>query len=225
MQQRFDTEMDLTVSMCGGGFQGTSNTGPTVKAAFQDVNTLANIVHAPLDLVYGLKTVFSALNNSDDELLSPERFKEFGNNWLDSLANNDSYNWNVTNPSVHLIMKHGHMFFPLVHPIPTPWLSEEGAESDNKVLRDTRLHHSRQTNPKDQITDCMNRSHYLSDPLVQDLLPDPKVQDKIYTPEVIALFAARQPPLEPPVPSEAKSKPNEVETEPPEALPEPMDLN
>ena len=208
--------MKLPVSQASGDKSGTTNNGPLVKRAFENPDLLAWVVNAPVNLVRGVKTLFEALNSGF--LVLPVPFKEFTSNWLDELKAHPTYSWHVPSPTVHLVMTHGDQFLRKWWPVAPAVLSEEGAEFDNKTLRDTRDHHSRQTNDKDQTTDTFKRSHHKADQTIQDLLPDPKEPPKSFwdlPPEVRALLLdpALEPTLEPP----------DSEVEPPDTEVQPMD--
>ena len=143
-----------------------------VKRAFRNPKVLASVLKAPEDLVVGAKTIFELLNQK--EFVSADMFKSHCDKMLDSFHGNKDYNWHRPSPTVHLILHHGHMFLRYFR-VPPGYLNEEGAEADNKELRYVRAHHSRQTSPKAQLEDVINRSHNLANPEIQRHLPFPKV--------------------------------------------------
>ena len=80
MIDEFWDKMKLPV--CGiapGG--GTTNTGPTVKAAFNDPKVLSEIVHCPEDLVQDLKDIFDALDSG--LIVDWKKFRLLTESWLD----------------------------------------------------------------------------------------------------------------------------------------------
>ena len=80
-------------------------------------------------------------------------------------------------------------------------LSEEGAEATNKIFRNNRLHHSRQTNIDDNMKDIFTRSWQISNPLVQNILNksrDRAKEKQALTPECKACLAKPEEPLQPP---------------------------
>ena len=51
----------LRLSRCSGGNQGTSNNGPTAKAAFEDPDLMADVFNIPAWITWGIKRSIRAL--------------------------------------------------------------------------------------------------------------------------------------------------------------------
>ena len=101
----FWNELELKVCQVTPGKTGTTNTGPVVKESFRHIEKLSEIVHCPENLLYGLKTIFDALDCC--LLLDAKKFKQFTSDWLDEF-DGSSVSWNQLSPTLHFILHHGY---------------------------------------------------------------------------------------------------------------------
>ena len=113
------------------GKSGNSNDGNTARTAFENFETFADILGFPVDLVRDLHYLIMAVNSTS--LLSPEKFEELADSWLDRFHSSD-FQWNILSPSVHLLLHHGGDLIRYFN-APIGLFSEEGPEANNKIIR------------------------------------------------------------------------------------------
>ena len=124
-----------------------------MKKAFEDLPTLSEIVHFPLDLLEDLKLIFDALDCWF--MVDWKKFQAFTSNWLDRFHASEQ-NWNILCPTLHFIMHHG---WEIIRDLPVPpgMLSEEGSESSNRFFRYNREHQARQCSLEKNLLDIFQR--------------------------------------------------------------------
>ena len=92
--------------------------------------------------------------------------------------------------TVHVIMVHGPDIIRTL-PFPPGLATEEGAESTNRKIRETRDHHSRRNSAKNNLHDIFLRITRSSDPLILKQISDPIIRRRKrmpITPEVASVL-------------------------------------
>ena len=105
--------------------------------------------------------------------------------------------WFSMPPTLHKILVHGKEIIKTC-PLPIGITSEEALESNNKFLRQFRLHHSRKTSWKDGVQDLFHRLMDISDPIIQDTREayhSYRQARRALSPEIRALLKGPQMPL------------------------------
>ena len=95
-------------------------------------------------------------------------------------------------------------------PVAPGFLSEEGSEHNNKVLRQNREHHARQCSVEKNLKDIFLRSTHSSDPVILKLIQDellPKRPSHPIAQDVLDLCD------EPPIDSDSSSDSSESDNE------------
>ena len=77
----------------------------------------------------------------------------------------------IYSPTVHLLIVHGAEIIRN-SPVAPGFLSEEGSEHNNKIVRYNREHHARQISIKDNLKDCFVRSSNASDPVILHMIEE-----------------------------------------------------
>ena len=85
----------------------------------------------PEDIVRDLHYLILAVCSTS--MLSPEKFDELANSWLDRFHASE-FAWNVLSPSVHLLLHHGADIIRYFN-APIGLFIEEGPEANNKIIR------------------------------------------------------------------------------------------
>ena len=186
----------LRLSKCSGGTQGTSNNGPTAKAAFEDPDLMADVFNIPAWITWGIKRSIRALTCMED--IDPDVHCALSQEWLDLFHAKDSeWSWNTLTPTMHVLFWHTHRMIRLFK-CPIGLLSEEGSEGDNKVVRADRAHHTPQGKGLGvQLRALIHRSHQKANPKILRLTPVPErpVRNLDYISHYIA---TPRPQLQPP---------------------------
>ena len=82
---------------------GSSNNGMTAKKTFAEPNTFAKILHIfPEKLIRDWGTILEVLNCG--HRVDPEKFGTFCDAWLDEFHSNKNINWNILNPTMHMVI-------------------------------------------------------------------------------------------------------------------------
>ena len=95
----------LKLSKVSGGNQGTSNNGPTAKAAFEDPTLMASVFNIPEWMTWGIKCQLRALTCKED--INPDMYYAMGQEWLDRF-HKSPWKWNTLTPSMHVLFWHVH---------------------------------------------------------------------------------------------------------------------
>ena len=113
-------------------------------------------------------------------------------------------------------MKGEFLIFQILEDLPfgAGILSEEGSECSNKIFRFNRRHHARQSSLEANLQDAFTRSHYQSDPKIQQIFNKTRRQNrskakKPLSQAVLALLANPEEELKPP--SAPESEPMQVD--------------
>ena len=77
----------------------------------------------------------------------------------------------IYSPTVHLLIVHGAEIIRN-SPVAPGFLSKEGSEHNNKIVRYNREHHARQISIKDNLKDCFVRSSNASDPVILHMIEE-----------------------------------------------------
>ena len=101
-----------------------------------------------------------------------------------------SVGWYAMPSTLHKILEHGRQIIEEC-PVPLGLTNEEASESNNKVLRGFRLHHSRRTSWRHGVQDLFNRLMDVSDPIIQEATSKSSARkQKPLSPAILALLKA-----------------------------------
>ena len=153
---------------------GTSNDGNTARVFFQNPELTAELLELPKDFLCSLALLWKIIRCSHEVdlekvKLAVERFKaSFWGHFRDTSNTNrarDGITWFYIASSVHRLSEH---LVELLEacPMPPGMLSEEGSESNNKILRFIREHLTRKMSRQQTMEDLFHRLIAVSDPLV-----------------------------------------------------------
>ena len=153
---------------------GTSNDGNTARVFFQNPELTADLLELPREFVCALALLWKLIRcthelDLEKVKLAVERFKaSFWGNFRDASntkRGRDGITWFYIASSVHRLSEH---LVELLEacPMPPGMLSEEGSESNNKIVRFIREHLTRKMSRRETMEDLMHRLIAVSDPLV-----------------------------------------------------------
>eukprot|EP00734_Pompholyxophrys_sp_LG126_P000216 Pompholyxophrys_sp_v1_NODE_53_length_2879_cov_4.110127.p1 type:complete len:624 gc:universal NODE_53_length_2879_cov_4.110127:949-2820(+) len=172
-----------------GGIGGNSNSGPTARKFFRNIETVATITKLDSGLLISISTFIRALNCGFT--LDPEKMKKFGETIYQKCVT--IYPWYWLPSSLHIAFLHGWLFVDdpnFHHNVPVAWLSEESSEATNKEYRRIRLFHARKNSRRNNILDVFHYRCACSDPLMASKIVSKKKTDwqGSLTQEVLALL-------------------------------------
>jgi hypothetical protein len=153
---------------------GTSNDGNTARAFFENPELTADLLELPRDFVCSLALLWKIIRSSHEVdlekvKLAVERFQTSFFTHFRDLTNTDrrreGITWYYIASSVHRLSEH---LVELLEacPFPPGMLSEEGSESNNKIVRFIREHLTRKMSRRQTMEDLMHRLTAMSDPVV-----------------------------------------------------------
>lgn len=164
IQQKFKKEMNLIVDFPKSGGSGNTNSGNTSRRAFQNIEKLSEILEIDLELIYKFKLILIAV--AINVPIDPEKFgklcEEAAQIWV------KKYGWYYMPTSVHKVLIHGKEIM-LRSVLPIGMMSEESAESCNKLYRKDREDHCRKTSQEDNLMDLFDRRFCQSDPVLSSV--------------------------------------------------------
>ena len=99
MIQEFKEKLGLEVSK-----DERNNDGPLVKEMFKHPDVIAEIFHAPKDVVQDLLLMFGMLDSG--LILCPEKFRKYCKNWLHRF-HRSPIAWCTLAPTLHFALHHG----------------------------------------------------------------------------------------------------------------------
>ena len=147
---------------------GTSNDGNTARRCFENAAIFANACGIPVEMVCLLRTLWLAMKSKLP--IDADKFQEVGDRFME-LYFNEFYTddlrktWYHMCPTVHRPAVHGKQMIEFFN-IPPGFLSEEGAESNNKEFRFIRRSLTRKCNRTATMEDLVARLLCKSDPVV-----------------------------------------------------------
>ena len=187
MVEDFRAKMGLTVDklMSGQAAGGTSTTGTVVRSAMDRPELLSEVLHIfPVEELEDWMVFFQAFNCG--LALDPQEIYKLQQQMLNRFYGSER-KWHRFSVYPHLMLHHGHKFVEFF-PVPPGLLSEQGSEAKNKVFRQDRQYHARQTDPVSNILDVALRSHRRAEPLTNAFLSRPKRHRELH-PRVVKLLA------------------------------------
>ena len=153
---------------------GTSNDGNTARAFFENPELTADLLELPRDFVCSLALLWKIIRSSHEVdlekvKLAVQRFQTSFFTHFRDLTNTDrrreGITWFYIASSVHRLSEH---LVELLEacPFPPGMLSEEGSESNNKIVRFIREHLTRKMSRRQTMEDLNHRLIAMSDPVV-----------------------------------------------------------
>lgn len=143
---------------------GNSTTGNACRVLFEKHEKLADILELDKTLVRNFSVILKAL--SCMRPLDYGKFKKFCRDTADIWI--DNYPEHKMTPSVHKVLAHSTDIMQNLN-LPIAYFSEEAAEASNKIHRNNKEHHGRQTSRADNIHDILDRPLCMSDPYLSTL--------------------------------------------------------
>ena len=178
MVQDFHAKMGLRVDklMPGQASGGTSTTGTVVRSAMDRPELLSEVLHIfPVEELEDWMVLFQAFNCGLP--LDPQAIYKLQQQMLNRFHSSErKWHWFSVYP--HLMLHHGHKFVEFF-PVPPGLLSEQGSEAKNKIFRQDRQYHARQTDPVSNLLDVALRSHRRAEPLTNAFLARPKIHRRL----------------------------------------------
>lgn len=164
IQERFKDELNLIVDMPRGKGAGTSNTGNTSRRAFENIEKLSEVLEIDLKLLSQLKIIMDAV--SCELPIDPAKFENHAKETFENYV--QLYPSRPMTVTLHRLLLHGAQIIAY-HILPIGFLSEEGAESKNKVYKRDRQFHARKSSRENNVTDMFNRAMDTSDPVIANI--------------------------------------------------------
>ena len=163
LQSEFREKMSLVVD-APKAVHGNSNDGNTARRAFLDPDTFASITGVDIDLIRRLKNVLCAVCSGYH--LNIEKFHEYCYDTLLLIV--QLYSWYAIPPTVHKLLVHGAQVADRLE-LPIGMYSEEAQESQNKIIRNSRLSHTCKIS---RLNVMKNQYHYMlirTDPVISQI--------------------------------------------------------
>lgn len=164
IQGRFKSELNLIVDMPRGNGAGTSNTGNTCRRAFADTEKLSQVLEIDVNLLNQLRVIMEAV--SCELPIDAVKFEEHCKKTFASYIS--LFPGRPMTVTLHRLLLHGSQIIAF-HILPVGFLSEEGAESKNKIYKKDRLQHARKISHEENLLDTFHRSMDTSDPVVAQI--------------------------------------------------------
>ena len=131
LQTQFFEVLGLRTYVPVAGGNGNSNTGPTVKKAFDNCEEFSQITGFPLDLLDDLDALLRALRCTD-ERMDPDLYEYHAQDWLNRFHSNPNANWCWLSQTVHTVVEHGAQVMRAL-PCSVGLSNEEAAEHNSKL--------------------------------------------------------------------------------------------
>lgn len=161
IQESFKSRLSLTVDKPKPGF-GSSNDGNTARTFFANSKVSAEITGLNEELIGKFHLILRTLSCGKRVNVDP-----FGILLKDTLKLYlDNYGWYYMPSSVHKVLFHSCEVINFFHLIPIGMLSEEALEATHKVIRKSRLNHTRKNSRANSNVDLLNHLLISSDPLI-----------------------------------------------------------
>ena len=111
------------------GGNGNSNTGPTIRKAYDNIEIFSTITGFPEDLLDDLDALLRALR-STDERMSPDLYEFYAQDWLKRFHSNPEVNWCWLSQTVHTVTEHGAQIMRAL-PVTVGLTNEEAVEHNS----------------------------------------------------------------------------------------------
>ena len=145
-------------------WHGNTNDGNTARRAFFDAENFSEITGVSVELINRLRNILSAVCSGYH--INIEKFQDYCNTTLTLMI--ELYGWYVIPPSVHKLLVHGSQIADRLE-LPIEQYSEEAQESQNKMIRNSRLSHTCKVS---RLNVMMNQYHYMlirTDPVISSI--------------------------------------------------------
>ena len=146
---------------------GNSTTGNAARRCMADSKKLAEILCLPEKIIILARTLCIAVASNEpvnlDQLHSVGQ--ELKSEFKDFFVQENGQTWRRMPPTLHRTIDHSRDILSRF-PCPPGYLSEEGSESNNKVIRHARLFNARKTSRKNNLSDIITLLLVNSDPKI-----------------------------------------------------------
>lgn len=183
IQAQFKERLGLIVDKPRSGGSGTSNDGNTARTFFAYSATCAEITGLDKNIIDRCGTLLSCLSSGYN--INKEKFRDFALDTARQLI--QEYPWYNLPPSVHKVLIHGYEVIDYAL-LSIGELSEEAAESTNKVIKLFRRDHTRKMSRVVTNTDLLHSLLLNSDPLITSLRILPRKKQSLLSQTVISLL-------------------------------------
>lgn len=139
--------------------------GNTARKVFDNPVEAASILELDVTLIRRLAVVLKALTSGKE--LNISRYHSYALEVGELYRT--LYPWAVMSPTLHKVLLHG-AFIAEKAPFPLGELAEDAQESINKLLRDYRKNHARQSGRSVNNEDIFKRLLIRSDPYISSLM-------------------------------------------------------
>jgi len=144
------------------GGVGTSDTAKVARKVLSNPVLLAETLELDVELVTRISVILAQIRSRDPV----KSLDEFEKNCTETYKMFlDKYSWFKVPVSLHRVLAHGRDYMEAL-PLPLGRMSEEAAESQNKLLRNDREFRARKTSRIDNLTDVIHRRYITSDPVI-----------------------------------------------------------
>jgi hypothetical protein len=140
---------------------GTSTTGGICRKLLESPERFAQVLNLNADLVKRISNIFKLVSCRKN--FDIDRYQKYCEETFDLYVS--EYGWYFMSQTLHKLLIHSHELFRNL-PVAPGYLTEEGAEAQNKFYRNFREHHARTTSRKDNIKDVFVRTLLVSDPVL-----------------------------------------------------------
>lgn len=183
LQQQFRKRLGLIVDKPRSGGSGTSNDGNTARTFFSNSVISAEITGLDKTLLDRCYHLLQCL--SSGYKINKLAFKDYALETARKLVS--TYPWYNLPSSIHKVLIHGsevidHCLISIGE------LSEEAAESCNKLYKQFRRDNTRKTSRVDTNTDLMHRLLLNSDPYISSLRKLPQKKKSVLSKDVLMLL-------------------------------------
>ena len=171
MQTMFWEEMSLQVDKPKGGGSGNTNNGNTARRAFENDVLFSKITGVDLQLIKNFKIILICL--SCQLPLNLNKFEDFCFKTGQIIL--QKYEWLPMTPTVHKVLVHSKQIMEN-SVLPVGFLGEDASESRHKIYKFDKIHHSRKSSRKNNLTDIFNRAMDSSDPLISSISLEKRIK-------------------------------------------------
>ena len=144
------------------GGVGTSDTGNIARRVLNNPKLLAKTLDLDEELIKRVSNILTKIR-SHNRVKSLKAFKEYCTKTYKMFLT--LYPWYKVPVSLHRMLAHGSDYMEAL-PLPIGRMSEEGGESQNKLLRNDRELRARKTSRKDNLMDVIHKRYITSDPVI-----------------------------------------------------------
>lgn len=169
VQEAFHSLFNLHVDFPSSTGAGNTNSGNVSRKAFADPQKFSLATGVDVDLITRLGNIAIAINCNQN--IHIENFRQY---CLDTAKLYfELYDWYKMPSSLHRTLIHGADIIESFD-IPFGMLSEEGAESRNKIYKYDQLKHARKDSMEHNMSDMFNRQLATSDPFIVSFFKKPR---------------------------------------------------